>query len=160
MILHEHTFSWQPCPIPARQLQSIMLQAEWDLLREKREAVWLSAAQRSAVSQSVASHQVSINPPPPHPRPPTSLLSRQTLTDVLRYKAIIYQPPRLFNPCCSTRPRHGTGSGCHRLFESEIATSVEHGQAVHRSGKWGSELTWKKHCCCTHDTKSDIILLK
>lgn len=125
----------------------------WECL--KKRAVWLSAAQCSAVSQSVALHQARINPPP------TSLLSRQTVTDVLRYKAIIYQPPRLLNPCCSTRQRHGKGSECDRLLKSEIATSVEHGrQHSARSGEVNSHgsniavlrmiqnptlFCWKKH---------------
>lgn len=128
-------FSWQPCPIPAaiteyRAAGGMGPVENVRKRRKKRACLAFSSTVFSSqsVSQSVASHQARISPPP------TSLLSRQTVTDALSYKAIIYQPPRLFNPRCSTLQRQGKGSECDRSLKSEIATSVQHGHCIQALG--------------------------
>lgn len=125
---------WQPCPIPAAITEyraTGRMEPVENGKKKKRGSGGLFGFQQhsvhQSVSQSVASHQARINPPP------RSLLSRQTVTDVLRYRAIIYQPPRVFNPWRFTRRRHGKGSECDRSLKSEIAISVEHGQTLNTS---------------------------
>lgn len=162
MILHEHTFRGSRA-LFRLQLRSVVLQAEWNLLRmvKKKErgggvgyylAFSSTVFTSQSVSQSVASHQARINPPP------RSLLSRQTVTDVLRYRAIIYQPPRLFNPWRFTRQRHGKRLRVRSIVKVRNSNKCQTRPDTEHKHSARGGLTRKQHCCYTDDTRSCIIL--